>query len=287
MGVRITCGGCREHSPSCSRFTLLSSFPSSRFPPFLLICPRDAPVVRTAARAHVMTSNIIYNEDHLRHLLDQRAARAHLHGRFPSQSDFSDSPSIYSHAPFTPQQPDIDAHSVAFHYTVSSHHQSPLPSPDIRPRVSDRERLNYPNASSLDLDDDSQHSLFMGDSVEDDDDSSSQTSQEDDPDGEVDSRVSTYGPKMRFHSRAPWETGEDDELEQDNASSHSKKRHGGKKSWGISSKASSEPRPSTESTRSHGKVKQSLDVPSGSSNGGALLYVVHAPSLGFDSPLNV
>lgn len=231
-----------------------------------------------------MTSTT-YNEDHLRHLLDQRAARAHLHGRFPSQSDFSDSPSIYSHAPFSPQQQDIDAHSVAFHYTVSSHNQTHI-SPDIRTHVSDRERLNYPGASSLDLDDDSQSSLFLGDSVEDDDDVSSQTSQEDDPEAEVASRVSTYGPKMRFHSRAPWETGEDEELDQEE-SSRSKKRHGGKKSWGLSSKSSSDPRPSTESTRSHGKVKQSLDVPPGSSNGGALLYVAHILSPRHCLTLNV
>ena len=113
-----------------------------------------------------------------------------------------------------------------------------------------------------------------------------QTSQEDDPEAEVASRVSTYGPKMRFHSRAPWETGEDEELDQEE-SSRSKKRHGGKKSWGLSSKSSSDPRPSTESTRSHGKVKQSLDVPPGSSNGGALLYVAHILSPRHCLTLNV
>ncbi|CAL1695339.1 unnamed protein product [Somion occarium] len=225
-----------------------------------------------------MTSNVIHHEDHLRFLLDQRAARADLHGRFPSQSDFSDSPSLYSHAHFSPQPSDTDAHSIAFHYTISSHNHR-APSPDFRSPVSDRERLNFPEASSLDLDDDSQSSLFYSVEGGDDDDNSSQASQ-DDAEGEEDTRVSTYGPKMRFHSRAPWETGEEDDLPDD--SSARRKKHPGKKSdapkksWGLPSRTSHDTRPSVESTRSQGKMKQSLDAQSTSSNGSALLALAQA-----------
>ena len=103
--------------------------------------------------------------DHLRRLLDQRTARAGLHGRFPSSSlsEFSASPSIYSHAPFSPRlvdRTDDDGYASSSHYRRPSEPSSPM---------SDRQRLENPNASSLDLDDDSRSSSVCTTRIEDDD----------------------------------------------------------------------------------------------------------------------
>ncbi|KAI0931910.1 hypothetical protein AcW1_000816 [Taiwanofungus camphoratus] len=211
-------------------------------------------------------------EDHLRHLLDQRTARADLHGRFPSLSEFSDSPSVYSRAHFSPRPLDraeLDANTNSFHFVIPP--QTRAPSSEPRSPMSDRERLNFPNASSLDLDDDPRSSYEHNNSPEDDQVSVNEEDEEL-------LRISMYGPKMRFHSRAPWELGEDDVFKQDEKEASSSKRSkgnkgdSGKKVWGRN-KGNNEKRPSTDSNRSQGKAKQSFES---YSNGGALLALAQA-----------
>lgn len=212
-------------------------------------------------------------EDHLRQLLDQRAARADLpgHGRFPSLSEFSDSPSVYSHPYFSPRpsgtQPEANMGTYEFTLPPRGHSSAP------RSPMSDRERLNFPNASSLDLDDDSQCSSidpFRGDDV------SPAASEEELP------RISTYGPKMTVHSRAPWELDDDDASDCDEPAAlvsgkkrSGNKKDGGKRVWGLgrpNGDKQSEKRPSTDSNRSQGKSKPSMESYSG--NGSALLWVI-------------
>ncbi|CCL98996.1 uncharacterized protein FIBRA_01004 [Fibroporia radiculosa] len=205
-------------------------------------------------------------DDHLRSLLDQRTARADIHGRFPSLSEFSDSPSVYSRAHFSPRPTDRSHVDTNFEFVVPVH---------VRPSeprsLSDRERLNFPNASSLDLDDDPTSSCACSNSHDGEDLSGED---EDEP-----PRISTYGPKMTVHSRAPWELGEDDVTGPDDHGSSSKlfahKRPDGPKRgvWPLG-KNSTDKRPSTESSRSQPKAKQSLD--SHSPTGGALLALAQA-----------
>ncbi|KAI0788620.1 hypothetical protein C8Q75DRAFT_241000 [Abortiporus biennis] len=238
-----------------------------------------------------MTSNYEFNsnDDHLRYLLDQRAARADLHGHFPSQSDFSDSPSLYSHNQFSPQpygRSDVGAGASSSYspyvtsptqYSYSSEPRSP---------VSDRERLNFPEASSLDLDDDPPRSSYDYSTAHEDLDSS--TVEEDERFADADegdsegNRISTYGPKMRFHSRAPWELDEDGEEDtkrgKKKADKSSSKADSQKKAWALGTRHNPERRPSVDSARSHGgKPKQSFDtVSSITSTGGALLALAQA-----------
>ncbi|KAI0361281.1 hypothetical protein OH77DRAFT_1390950 [Trametes cingulata] len=210
-------------------------------------------------------------DDHVRLLLDQRAARADLHGRFPSLSEFSDSPSVYSHPHFSPRPSDrsaLDANVQAFRFPQSPQIYSPSLS-EPRSPISDRERLNIPTASSLDLEDDPRSSAEYS-SMHDGEDSS--------PDEEGDEevpRISMYGPKMRFHSPAPWEEEGDEEVARDSIDEPSKrskkKGDAGKKGWGLSRTTTNESRPSNESARS-GKGKQSFETSSALSATGALAY---------------
>ncbi|KZT05891.1 uncharacterized protein LAESUDRAFT_204736 [Laetiporus sulphureus 93-53] len=212
-------------------------------------------------------------EDHLRHLLDQRAARADLHGRFPSLSEFSDSPSVYSRAHFSPHPHDraqFGPNTPTFEFVIPAQVRPPASEP--RSPLSDRERLNFPNASSLDLDEDPRSSLSFSNSHE-DDDLSLPEEEEELP------SVGQYGPKMTVHSRAPWELGEDEEREAEEQETSSskrttkKKQEGGRRVWGLG-KGSNERRPSVDSNRSQSKAKQSIE--SFTSNGGALLALAQA-----------
>lgn len=254
--------------------SFLSLPPST--PCFALV---DAGVARTAGAADAMTSGYdsdYHDGDHLRRLLDQRAARADLHGRFPSLSEFSDSPSIYSHAYFSPrpgQRADLHASgSASFHH--STHVALP---PEPRSPMSDRERLDIPGASSLDLDDDPRNSFMTAASLDEEVESDG-TADAADEDTDV-HRVSAYGPKMTVHSRAPWEL-EDDAVEEveepDSAGIRGAfkftKRDAGKRPKGRDGRSAVDARPSFESIQSRGK--QSFDTTSSQvSAGGALLYV--------------
>ncbi|KAI0094971.1 hypothetical protein BDY19DRAFT_902026 [Irpex rosettiformis] len=224
-----------------------------------------------------------YHEDHLRRLLDQRAARADLHGRFPSVSEFSDSPSVYSHAHFSPRPVDRDLEPS----TSSYHHfgvHDRRPSIPQSPGITDRQRLNIPDASSLDLDDDTQPSYTPEPSTgHDDADDDIVADETGDDDTEV-HRISAYGPKMTVHSRAPWEMGEDDIVDLDDTDGMSKKpgfkfarKDNPKKSRQRDGRHQCETRPSLESLRSQTRSKQSFETTSSQvSAGGALLALAHA-----------
>jgi hypothetical protein len=201
--------------------------------------------------------------DHLRRLLGQR--RAAVHDRVPSLSEVSDSPSIYSHAFFSPRptdRADIDG--------SYDHHKFHTRQPSET--MSDRQRLAIPGTSSLDLDEDPRNSILSDIPDEELYDGDVATEEAGDEDMEV-HRVSTYGPKMTVHSRAPWET-EDGELEEPDSAGlrgtlKFARRDAAKKPWGRDDRNA---RPSLESLQSRGK--QSFDTTSSQvSTGGALLCV--------------
>ena len=120
------------------------------------------------------------------------------HARFPSTSD---SASVYSRAYFSPPCPDIneiEPNSTSFDCNVHAGSST-----GRRPSRTGCDSLSDPAASGLDFDD------------EDDTDSCFNTAdatgdtQDEDEDEDASHRMSIQGPKIRFHSRAPWETGED------------------------------------------------------------------------------
>jgi hypothetical protein len=231
-----------------------------------------------------------YQVDHLRGLLDQRAARADLHGRFPSVSEFSDSPSVYSHPCFSPRTNE----RADFEPTLNSYHQFGVhtrrPSGPQSPGITDRQRLNIPDASSLDLDDDSQPSHtpepLPGHYDDDyDDDDGHAVSEVTDDDTEV-HRVSAYGPKMTVHSRAPWETDEDEIVDLDDSDNVSKKsafkftrKDNPKKLRPWDGRPQCETRPSLESIRSQSRSKQSFETTSSQVSAGGALLCVFTPLL--------
>ncbi|KAI1793865.1 hypothetical protein LXA43DRAFT_179185 [Ganoderma leucocontextum] len=224
---------------------------------------------------NVMNSPVDYrtHDDHLKLLLDQRAARANLHARFPSLSELSDSPSLYSHPQFSPRPHDrMDPQPHSFRFPPSPNAYTPSLS-EPRSPITDRERLNIPTASSLDLDDDDPRSSSELNSIPDGQDSDSPFH-----DTEDDPRISIYGPKMRFHSPAPWEEDDLDSksvVEQPSISKRVKKKsESNKKGWPLS-RVSTEPRPSTDSTYS-AKPKQSFDAASTISANGALAALAQA-----------
>jgi hypothetical protein len=189
-------------------------------------------------------------EDTLRHLLDQRAARADIHHtRFPSLTEFSDSPSIYSHPHFSPRPPHLDSSPPRFDFAIPQY---------ARPAFNPMRSLA---SSSTDA-----HSLD-GSTTDARIERSSSPESIRPEDEESESRMSFLGPTMRFHSLAPWET-EDNTSggveQEDDARSFVTKR-GRSKTRGdgfikgfnrtASAKAAtSTARPSIESTISRDKV---------------------------------
>ncbi|KAG5718795.1 hypothetical protein E4T56_gene2621 [Termitomyces sp. T112] len=129
--------------------------------------------------------------------------------------------------------------------------QSPTTSAFSR---SNRERLNDPFVSMLDLDDDPRLSVASDvyDNEQSDDVSLDNSSH----------RLGYLGPNLRFHSRAPWET-DDTTLDNDEELSYNFLTSS-KKALGFSSspRTSNARRPSSESTRSQAKSKQSFETTS-------------------------
>ncbi|KAL1719576.1 hypothetical protein EV715DRAFT_199109 [Schizophyllum commune] len=204
------------------------------------------------ATSRTMTSPRDFNDEHVRHLLDQRFMRADLHrdGRWDSVSEFSDSPSIYSRAVFSPNANDQGVSSPALQ-TPRTH----------------RERFDDPSASMLDLDDDPRSSLDSSVTYDDDD----KTVSEHDSDEPI-PRMSYLGPKMRIHTRAPWEmeseTLEEQEEEPEEPPNRKVLFGGGRQD---------QRRPSLDSVRSVGKVKKSFDsTSSGSSSNQNQRGALHA-----------
>jgi hypothetical protein len=194
-----------------------------------------------------------HEDHHLRHLLDQRSARADVLRRYPSVSEYSDTPSVYSHAPFSPRPSDAAAADCS----------SPI-SPSHRPP--DSSRFHDPTISVLDLDDDARSSFAASGTYDDD-----HTAYEDGDDNEPSTRISYLGPKMRFHSRAPWEMEDgtvDEEEEPEENSRHfppgfpfarsngSKTTHSGS----SSPRPSYSGRPSGESSCSNVLPKRSVET---------------------------
>ena len=184
--------------------------------------------------------------DHLTSLLDQRSTRA---VSFSTISEDSDTPSVYSRPFFSPKSSDN-----------SQYH--PSPTFDIESHLDHLDRSSNYTSSILDLDDDQHSSFAPSEEINIDD-----TSYEDE-DSDFTDRMSYLGPKMRVHSRAPWEL--EDETHEEDAEDHRPFqsvfpfRGNGAKSV-TSSFSSSRPsnttsRPSGESSRSQVPPKRSFDT---------------------------
>ncbi|KAG6878636.1 hypothetical protein C0993_001159 [Termitomyces sp. T159_Od127] len=133
--------------------------------------------------------------------------------------------------------------------------QSPTTTTFRQSARSNRERLDDPSISMLDLDDDSR--LSVASDVYDD-----EQPPPDSNDISHDSsshRLSYLGPNLRFHSRAPWEI---DDTTSDNNECSSGFLSSSKKAFGFSNspRTSDSYRPSGESTRSQAKSKQSFET---------------------------
>ena len=209
-------------------------------------------------------------DDNLRRLLDQRAGRADIHHtRFPSLTEFSDSPSIYSHPHFSPRTPHPDSTSPPrFDFAIPPQYAA-------RP-VFNATMRSLPGSAAITTTEDTHAGLDGPDSSDVcllEPSASLESIQPEDE--ELESRMSFLGPTMRFHSLAPWET-EDNNTEgveqEDDARSFVTKR-GKSKTRGdgfikglskpASSKATSTARPSIESTISRDKVSlESQKAPS-------------------------
>ncbi|KAF6766538.1 hypothetical protein DFP72DRAFT_1088999 [Ephemerocybe angulata] len=204
--------------------------------------------------------------DHVRHLLDQRINRLDPDDNFSALSQFTDTPSVYSPAHFSPSYQDDRLYSP-------------------------RQRLNDPNLTNLsilDLERDPRYSLDT-DMQEDDTHSFDDADQErpGDDHSDADSRLSYLGPKMRFHSRAPWEM-EDGIPEEESEPADSPKHHAfsfslGAKSVNHSSRSSSPRpsfnRPSGDSFRSHLMPKRSFDTINSQMSSKGALYALAQESL--------
>jgi len=200
------------------------------------------------------------HDAHVRRLLDQRATRADLHNSI--DDDIPDTPSLYSHA-FSPRshiRSDLD--------DVSSFHGSPASFRTSSNSRQDRNRLNDLAVSMLDMDEDRRSSYASTAYDENDRHGTPETIQED-VDGSM-PRMSYLGPKMRFHSKAPWELEDSpfpEEEDWDNGADQQSVMSSALQSIGItprrlafgSSKSGNEGRTSGESSRSEGTEKTSLD----------------------------
>lgn len=186
------------------------------------------------------------HDDHLRHLLDQRTTRA---GRFSALSQLSDTPSVYSRPYFSPRPVDKELHSISTELRYNS------PTSPIAASRTNRDRLNDPAASILDLDD-SRSSISSSDVYDDD-----EQRPVDDEDDESLPRMSLLGPKMRFHSRAPWEL-DDEALQEEEEPDYGTLLPSSKKGFVFSSPRTSTSRPSGESTRSQVRSQKSFETTS-------------------------
>jgi hypothetical protein len=185
------------------------------------------------------------NHDHIRQLLNQRHAATPHHSRFPSVSDISDSPSVYSRSPFTPHPFDKVEQSTLIP-TFDDQDQEP----------STLDLSDYPRASYS-----TTHTTYGEEEIN---GSRDELSLNDDD--EPEHRMSLLGIKMRFHSKAPWEAGGEDTMGEEDQPRKSGDRPPSRSKRSIKSFTV---RPSVESSRSN---KKSLEAPQ-YSIGGALQCV--------------
>lgn len=167
---------------------------------------------------------------HLRNLIDQRNVRADAHGRL---SDFPDTPSVYSHSYFSPES---DSRVGYAHSSSTSN--------------VDNGRYE-PHTSILDLTD---NNSFVSQDYDNADSTSSEVTDE----SETTARMSYLGPKMRVHSRAPWEEEALEEVDEENVSGGSFLRRHAAKS--VAS-AFSSPRPSFTSSVDQQSEDSSISQP--------------------------
>lgn len=185
---------------------------------------------------------------HLRQLLDQRATRADFQGRFSTLSQFSDTPSVYSRPFFSPRSVDREPTSPTTQSRITS------PNTFAYGHRTQRDRLDDPTASMLDLDEDPRLSTTSYDENDEE--------QSPDEDDEHLPRMSLLGPRMRFHSRAPWEM-EGGVFQEEDENDYGSLLSISRKGFGRSSpRSSSASRPSGESTRSQAKSKHSFETTS-------------------------
>ncbi|KAH9486615.1 hypothetical protein JR316_0000680 [Psilocybe cubensis] len=184
------------------------------------------------------------HHDHLRDLLDQRSARADIQGRFSSaDSEYTDTPSVYSRTNFSPRVLDHGGQDL---YRDQCDGPEPI-SPYLSRSKGAHNRVQGQPTSMLGLVEDSRFSSALSGK---NDDEQPYAGEEDEV--ETDTRMSYLGPKMRFHSRAPWEM-EGDTLEEeddlDQPSRHFQQGHLFGRSSGskFDSSRSSSPRPSFNS----------------------------------------
>jgi hypothetical protein len=228
------------------------------------------------------------HQEHIQRLLHSRAAQS---AGVAELAQFPDTASIYSHGILSPHPP---AQRDAFDYPPPANHRS------LHHFLNNsHSALDDPQASSLDLDDEDDddddflrsQSPPMTPVYDDDDDNQQGDGRDTDtaPQDSPESRMSMLGPKMRFHSPAPWELDQDpiseqEEIEDDSRSVVSKrgkglftKGEGFVKSFGLKSTVVG--RPSLDSSRSSsGRDKKSFETASSYvSAGGALQCVTHHP----------
>lgn len=173
----------------------------------------------------------------------QRTIRADLSAR---SSASSDTPSVYSRAFFSPM------HNAPVSPFIDSRHTSP--STSMSGRQSNFDRLNDPAVSMLDLDEDQRSSIassaYYGDAH--------QSARNEDYESLP--QMSLLGPKMRFHSRAPWEMAED-ALREEDESDFGTFLSTAKRGFGFSSpRTSSNSRPSGESAHSQVNSHKSFET---------------------------
>ena len=194
-------------------------------------------------------------EDNLRRLLDQRAARADIHhASFPSLTEFPDSPSVYSHAHFSPRPPHLASSSPQFDFSV--------PPQYVRPSFEEVRSFTASPTSAHGTD------PTIGTRSERSHSPESIPSEDEDSDP----RMSFLGPTMRFHSPAPWETEdsikEDGEQEDDARSLMSKRGRSKTRGEGFMrnfgrvapAKSTSAARPSVESLRPANGTRDKVPV---------------------------
>jgi hypothetical protein len=175
------------------------------------------------------------NHDHIRQLLNQRHASNSTfhHSRFPSVSDVSDSPSVYSRSPFTPRSFD------------KAEQPTPIPAFDDQDQepstlgLSDGPHASYSTARTT----------YAAEDMYESRDDLSLTD-----DDEPEHRISMLGIKMRFHSKAPWEAGGEDIQEEEERERNSGDRPPSRSKRSVKGFTV---RPSVESSRSN---KKSLDA---------------------------
>ncbi|KAJ4485983.1 hypothetical protein J3R30DRAFT_1434413 [Lentinula aciculospora] len=200
------------------------------------------------------------HDAHLRRLLDQRATRADLHSRVPSLSELSDTPSLYSHAYFSPSPAQFNSNLDE----MSSNFASPIPS--------HRDRFNDLAVSMLDMDDEPRSS-YSSNEFDDIDGGDQSTVEQEDDDELAIPRMSLLGPKMRVHSKAPWELEDSpvqqDEESEDDMDSHSimssstRNKSGPARHFRFGgSKPGNNGRSSRDSSRSRRMAKKSFDTTS-------------------------